>query len=90
MRCRLVGLRLVTWFFRKCGAYFMRRTFSGDVLYSAIFGEYSKQLLEARTPIEFFIEGTRARAGERVGPQWEPTVLLLRVRLRYSAQVARG
>ena len=64
MRCRLVGLRLVTWFFRKCGAYFMRRTFSGDVLYSAIFGEYSKQLLGARTPIEFFIEGTRARAGE--------------------------
>ena len=59
-----VGLRLVTWFFRKCGAYFMRRTFSGDVLYSAIFGEYSKQLLEARTPIEFFIEGTRSRAGE--------------------------
>jgi glycerol-3-phosphate O-acyltransferase len=50
--------------FRRCGAFFMRRTFAGDPLYSAVFAAYLFDLLKRGTSIEFFLEGTRSRSGK--------------------------
>jgi len=56
-------------FFRKTGAFFIRRTFKGATLYSTVFVRYMKALLEERHPLEFFIEGGRSRSGKLVLPK---------------------
>ena len=55
--------------FRKCGAFFIRRTFKGTKLYSEVFKRYIKSLLEEGHPIEFFIEGGRSRNGKLMLPK---------------------
>lgn len=55
--------------FRGAGAFFMRRTFKGDPLYSQTFAAYVRTLLGERIPIEFFIEGTRSRSGKLMLPK---------------------
>ena len=55
--------------FRRCGAFFIRRTFRGAVLYSKIFAEYVHKMLEEGFNIEFFIEGTRSRTGKLISPK---------------------
>jgi len=50
--------------FRKSGAFFMRRSFKGLVLYTAIFKQYIKTLINEGYNIEFFIEGGRTRTGK--------------------------
>ena len=45
--------------FRAGGAFFLRRTFRGAVLYSRVFAEYIHKLLEEGHNIEQFIEGGR-------------------------------
>lgn len=54
---------------RRGGAFFMRRTFKGDTLYSEIFIAYIRTLLGERIPLEFFIEGTRSRSGKLMLPK---------------------
>jgi len=54
---------------RKCGAFFIRRSFAGAKLYSEVFIRYIKTLLEEGHPIEFFIEGGRSRNGKLVLPK---------------------
>ncbi len=49
--------------FRKGGAFFLRRTFKGDKLYSIIFKEYLADLFTKGYAIEFFSEGGRSRTG---------------------------
>ncbi|MBW1734282.1 MAG: 1-acyl-sn-glycerol-3-phosphate acyltransferase [Deltaproteobacteria bacterium] len=56
-------------FFRKSGAFFIRRTFKGAALYAAVFMRYVKALLEESHPLEFFIEGGRSRSGKLVLPK---------------------
>ena len=48
---------------RGAGAYFIRRSFSGNALYTAVFKEYVHSLLSRNTPLEYFIEGGRSRTG---------------------------
>lgn len=55
--------------FRSGGAFFIRRTFRGAVLYSKVFGEYVHKLLEEGFNIEFFIEGGRSRTGKLLQPK---------------------
>ena len=55
--------------FRAGGAFFIRRTFSGAVLYSKVFAEYVHNLLEEGFNIEFFIEGGRSRTGKLILPK---------------------
>jgi glycerone phosphate O-acyltransferase/fatty acyl-CoA reductase len=64
-----LGMFLVRSLFRFSGAFFLRRSFSGDKLYSTIFGEYVKQLLVNGHSLEFFIEGTRSRSGKMLHPK---------------------
>lgn len=67
------GKNLAFWpmgpIFRRGGAFFIRRTFRGAVLYSKVFTEYVYKLLEDGFNIEFFIEGTRSRTGKLILPK---------------------
>jgi len=55
--------------FRSGGAFFIRRTFKGAVLYSKVFAEYIHNLLAEGFNIEFFIEGGRSRTGKLILPK---------------------
>jgi glycerol-3-phosphate O-acyltransferase len=55
--------------FRSGGAFFIRRTFRGAVLYSKVFAEYIYKLLEEGYNIEQFIEGGRSRTGKLLMPK---------------------
>ena len=56
--------------FRKSSAFFIRRSFRGDRLYTQVFDTYLTYLLSEGFAIEFFIEGTRSRAGKLRPPQF--------------------
>jgi glycerol-3-phosphate O-acyltransferase len=57
------------YIFRKSGAVFMRRTFRGETLYTAVFKQYLKMLIDEGYSIEFFIEGGRTRNGKILHPK---------------------
>ncbi len=42
------------------GAFFIRRTFRGNGLYTTVFKEYLFSILSRNTPLEYFIEGGRS------------------------------
>ncbi len=67
------GINLNFWpvgsIFRGCGAFFIRRSFAGNKLYTAIFNNYLRLLLEKGYPIEFFPEGGRSRTGRLLHPK---------------------
>ena len=55
--------------FRSGGAFFLRRSFAGAVLYARVFAEYVHKLLEEGYNIEQFIEGGRSRTGKLLMPK---------------------
>ncbi len=55
--------------FRSGGAFFLRRTFRGAVLYSKVFAEYIYKLLEEGFNMGLFIEGGRSRTGKLLMPK---------------------
>jgi glycerol-3-phosphate O-acyltransferase len=67
------GKNLSFWpmgpFFRSVGAFFIRRSFSGAVVYAKVFAEYLYKLLEEGFNIELFIEGGRSRSGKLLMPK---------------------
>lgn len=54
---------------RRGGAFFIRRTFAGNKLYSTVFSNYVDFLLTNGYPIEFFHEGGRSRIGKLLPPK---------------------
>lgn len=56
--------------FRKCGAFFLRRSFKGNVLYGEVFSKYLKRLIQEGITLEFFIEGGRSRTGKMAMPKY--------------------
>lgn len=57
------------FFFRKSGAFFLKRTFKGDNFYATLFNEYINKLLNDKFSLEFFIEGGRSRTGKLLPPK---------------------
>ena len=55
--------------FRRGGAFFIRRTFKGNRLYSTIFREYLAELFHRGYSVEYFIEGGRSRTGRLLAPK---------------------
>jgi glycerol-3-phosphate O-acyltransferase len=51
-------------FLRRGGAFFLRRSFKGDALYTAVFKAYLKKLVHDGIHHEFFPEGGRSRTGK--------------------------
>lgn len=58
------------YIFRKCGAFFLRRSFRGIPLYGEVFTHYIRILLQEGLPLEFFIEGGRSRTGKMIMPKY--------------------
>lgn len=56
-------------FFRRGGAFFLRRSFKGDPLYTATFKAYLKKLVHDGIHHEFFPEGGRSRTGKLLQPK---------------------
>ena len=54
---------------RRSGAFFLRRSFKGDALYTAVFKAYLKKLVHDGIPHEFFPEGGRSRTGKLLQPK---------------------
>jgi glycerol-3-phosphate O-acyltransferase len=67
------GINLSFWpagpFFRRGGAFFIRRQVKGDRVYAAVLRAYVKQLLRDKFPQEFYIEGGRSRTGKLLFPK---------------------
>jgi glycerol-3-phosphate O-acyltransferase len=57
------------YIFRRSGAFFIRRSFSGDKLYAALCAAYVRRLLKDGHAVEFFIEGGRSRSGKLLQPK---------------------
>lgn len=73
-----LNLPLIHHLMRGAGAFFIRRSFRANVLYSVVFHEYVSALLSKGIPIEFYIEGTRSRTGRLLPPR--PGMLAMTVR----------
>ncbi len=56
-------------FLRRAGAFFLRRSFKGDALYTATFKAYLKKLVHDGQHHEFFPEGGRSRTGKLLQPK---------------------
>ncbi len=54
----------IGWFLRRAGAFYIRRSFKGNRLYTTIVNEYIHYLLTHGYPITFFPEGGRSRTGK--------------------------
>ncbi len=54
---------------RRAGAFYMRRSFQGDLLYKAVFDEYLHQMFIKGYSVEYFIEGSRSRTGRTLNPR---------------------
>ena len=54
---------------RKSGAFFLRRKFRGNRLYTTLFSEYMHYLVSKGYPLCFFPEGTRSRNGLLLEPK---------------------
>ncbi|KFE66631.1 1-acyl-sn-glycerol-3-phosphate acyltransferase [Hyalangium minutum] len=67
------GANLSFWplgpFLRRCGAFFLRRSFKGDPIYSESFQAYVRKLVLDGVHQEFFPEGGRSRTGKLLPPK---------------------
>jgi len=70
---------------RMGGAFYLRRSFRSQKLYSTVFSEYVSQILSEGVPIEYFIEGTRSRTGRLLAPKGGMLAMTVRGYLRNPA-----
>jgi glycerol-3-phosphate O-acyltransferase len=54
---------------RRGGAFFLRRSFKANALYSTVFSEYVAALVRRGVALEYFIEGGRSRTGRLLPPR---------------------
>ncbi|ATG15261.1 glycerol-3-phosphate 1-O-acyltransferase PlsB [Providencia alcalifaciens] len=80
------GINLNFWpagpIFRRLGAFFIRRTFKGNKLYSTVFREYLSELFARGYSIEYFVEGGRSRTGRLLEPKTGTLSMTLQAMLR--------
>ncbi|MFC0820942.1 glycerol-3-phosphate 1-O-acyltransferase PlsB [Moraxella marmotae] len=71
---------------RSGGAFFMRRSFKGNALYSTVFKEYVHSLMQRQAPMEYFIEGGRSRSGRLLPPKLGMLAMTVNSYLREPAK----
>ena len=80
------GINLNFWpagpIFRRPGAFFIRRTFKGNKLYSTVFREYLGELFTRGYSVEYFVEGGRSRTGRLLEPKTGTLSMTIRAMLR--------
>jgi len=79
-----LNLPLVGPVLRRGGAFFLRRSFKANPLYSAVFSEYVASLIASGVSIEYFIEGGRSRTGRLLAPKAGLLAMTLRAYLRQN------
>jgi len=77
-----LNLPVLGHFLRLGGAFFLRRSFRSEKLYSAVFYEYLSRILSNGTAIEYFVEGTRSRTGRLLQPKGGMLSMTVRSYLR--------
>ena len=77
-----LDLPVVGSILRRGGAFFIRRSFRGNALYSAVFTEYVAQLIAGGYSLEYFIEGGRSRTGRLLPPKGGMVAMTVRAFLR--------
>ncbi|ALF59839.1 glycerol-3-phosphate 1-O-acyltransferase PlsB [Psychrobacter urativorans] len=71
-------------FLRGAVAFFIRRSFRGNALYTAVLREYMHTLITRKTPIEYFIEGGRSRSGRLLPPKMGMLAMTVHSQLRQT------
>lgn len=69
---------------RNAGAFFIRRSFKGNELYSTVLFEYLASQISTGMPIEYFIEGGRSRTGRLLQPKPGMLAMTIRAFLKYQ------
>ncbi len=64
-----LNLPIVGRLLRKGGAFFIRRSFRGNALYTVVFMKYLAAIMARGHSIEYFIEGGRSRTGRLLQPK---------------------
>ena len=64
-----LNLPIVGRFLRMGGAFFIRRRFGGNALYTVVFLKYLAAIMARGHSIEYFIEGGRSRTGRLLQPK---------------------
>jgi glycerol-3-phosphate O-acyltransferase len=81
-----LDLPVVGRLMRKGGAFFMRRSFRGSPVYSAVFTRYLGAIMARGHPVQYFIEGGRSRSGRSLNPKTGMLAMTLRSYLRQPAR----
>jgi glycerol-3-phosphate O-acyltransferase len=71
---------------RMGGAFFLRRSFRGAILYKKIFNAYINKLLSEGFNIKIFIEGTRSRTGKLLSPTFGILSMVFNAYLRKACE----
>jgi glycerol-3-phosphate O-acyltransferase len=79
-----LNLPVIGSLLRKGGAFFLRRSFRANALYSAVFSEYVTQLFQRGVSMEYFIEGGRSRTGRLLEPRAGMLAMTVKSFLRES------
>jgi len=77
-----LNMPVVGGFLRRGGAFYMRRTFKGNALYTMVFMKYLGLMMARGHSIEYFIEGGRSRTGRLLQPKTGMLSMTLRSYLR--------
>ena len=77
-----LNMPVIGSFLRRGGAFFLRRSFSGNALYSAVFMKYLGLMMARGHSIEYFIEGGRSRTGRLLQPKTGMLSMTVRSYLR--------
>lgn len=65
------NMKIIGELLRKTGAFYIRRSFSNDLLYKQIFRSYINTIVShSDRAIEFFLEGTRSRSQKSTMPKY--------------------
>lgn len=65
-------------------AFYIRRSFRGNALYTAVLREYMHTLITRNTPIEYFVEGGRSRSGRLLPPKMGMVAMTIHSQLRHT------
>lgn len=77
-----LNLPIIGRLLRKGGAFFIRRSFAGNALYTVVFMKYLATIMARGHSIEYFIEGGRSRTGRLLKPKTGMLSMTVRSYLR--------
>jgi len=77
-----LNIPLIGRLLRKGGAFFVRRSFGGNTLYTAVFMKYLASIMGRGHSIEYFVEGGRSRTGRLLQPRTGMLSMTVRSHLR--------